>query len=200
MASTTPPTETDMKARIVVEAERLFRDIGYQKTTVGDIAKQMRMSPANVYRFFDSKRSINAAVAERLMSEVETAARRVVGAKESASSRLRRLLLTVHVMNAERYVVESRLHEMVAVAMEQNWDVCSAHMERITGMIAELISDGVAGGEFHAEDIPEAAMCVCSAMMAYFHPQMIAQCAEKPGPTVERMADFAVSALRSSGR
>ena len=198
MASTTSPTETDMRTRIVVEAERLFRDIGYQKTTVGDIAKQMRMSPANVYRFFDSKRSINAAVADRLMSEVETAARRVVDPKETASSRLRRLLLTVHVMNAERYVVESRLHEMVAVAMEENWDVCSAHMERITGMIAELISDGVAGGEFHAEDIHEAAMCVCSAMMAYFHPQMIAQCAEKPGPTVERMADFALSALRSS--
>lgn len=197
MASTTSPTETDMRTRIVVEAERLFRDIGYQKTTVGDIAKQMRMSPANVYRFFDSKRSINAAVADRLMSEVETAARQVVGAEEPAGSRLRRLLLTVHVMNAERYVVESRLHEMVAVAMEENWDVCSAHMERITGMIAELISDGVAGGEFHSEDVPEAAMCVCSAMIGYFHPQMIAQCAEKPGPTIERMVDFTLSALRS---
>ena len=66
-------TETDVRERILVTAERLFREIGYQKTTVADIAKALRMSPANVYRFFDSKKSINAGVARRLMGEVEHA-------------------------------------------------------------------------------------------------------------------------------
>ena len=67
-------TETDTRERILVVAERLFRQLGYQKTTVADIAKELRMSPANVYRFFDSKKSIIAAVAQRLMGEVEEAA------------------------------------------------------------------------------------------------------------------------------
>ena len=44
-------------------AERLFREIGYQKTTVADIAKVLKMSPANVYRFFDSKKAIHQGVA-----------------------------------------------------------------------------------------------------------------------------------------
>src|SRR5688572_17293165 len=63
--------ESDTRGRIVVTAERFFREIGYQKTTVADIAKALRMSPANVYRFFDSKKAINEAVAERLIGEVE---------------------------------------------------------------------------------------------------------------------------------
>ena len=67
-------TETDVRERILVAAERLFREIGYQKTTVADIAKSLHMSPANVYRFFDSKRSITEGVARRLMGEVEHAA------------------------------------------------------------------------------------------------------------------------------
>ncbi|MEA2894349.1 MAG: hypothetical protein QOI05_5142, partial [Bradyrhizobium sp.] len=46
--------EAGTRERILVVAERLFREIGYQKTTVADIAKVLRMSPANVYRFFDS--------------------------------------------------------------------------------------------------------------------------------------------------
>ena len=50
--------ERDTRQSIVDTAERFFRDIGYQKTTVADIAKSLRMSPANVYRFFDSKKSI----------------------------------------------------------------------------------------------------------------------------------------------
>ena len=37
-------TETDVRERILVTAERLFREIGYQKTTVADIAKALRMS------------------------------------------------------------------------------------------------------------------------------------------------------------
>ena len=66
-------TETDTRERILVVAERLFRQLGYQKTTVADIAKELRMSPANVYRFFDSKKSIHESVARALMGEVETA-------------------------------------------------------------------------------------------------------------------------------
>ena len=45
--------ESDTRERILAVAERLFRQIGYQKTTVADIAKELRMSPANVYRFFE---------------------------------------------------------------------------------------------------------------------------------------------------
>ena len=32
-------------------------------------------------------------------------------------------------MNTERYVGNSKLHEMVAIAMEEDWDVCVAHIE-----------------------------------------------------------------------
>ena len=60
-------TETDTRERILVVADRLFRQLGYQKTTVADIAKKLRMSPANVYRFFDSKKSIHEGVARTLM-------------------------------------------------------------------------------------------------------------------------------------
>ena len=50
------------RAAIVEAAERLFRTLGYQKTTVADIARALRMSPANVYRFFPSKAAINEAI------------------------------------------------------------------------------------------------------------------------------------------
>ncbi|MDB5618769.1 TetR/AcrR family transcriptional regulator [Tardiphaga sp.] len=195
MSLVSDTVEADMQARIIVVAERLFREIGYQKTTVADIAKVMRMSPANVYRFFDSKKSIVSAVAQRLMGEVEDAAQVIVAAPAPASRRLRELLTSIHQMNAERYVGDSKLHEMVAIAMEESWDVCTAHMERITGTIAGVIADGAASGEFHVADVPLAAMCTCTSMLRFFHPQMIAQCATKPGPSLDQMIDFVLAGL-----
>ncbi len=189
--------ETDVRERILVTAERLFREIGYQKTTVADIAKALHMSPANVYRFFDSKRSINSGVARRLMGQVEQASQSVAAGRRRAEARLRDLLATVHRMNSERYVGDSKMHEMVAVAMEEDWEVCKNHMECITGVIATVIADGVASGEFHAPDVGLAAQCTCTAMSRFFHPQLIAQCADKPGPTLDQMIDFVIASLKA---
>src|SRR6266550_3347658 len=192
-------TEADTRSRILVVAERLFREIGYQKTTVADIAKVLRMSPANVYRFFDSKKAINEGVARRLMGGVEDAAKTIAAKPESAAARLRELVTTVHRMNCERYVGDSKLHEMVEIAMEESWEVCLPHMQRITGTIAAVIADGAASGEFEAPDVPLAAMCACTAMMRFFHPQMIAQCANKPGPSLDQMIDFVLAGLAPRG-
>ena len=192
--------ESDTRERILVVAERLFRQIGYQKTTVADIAKELRMSPANVYRFFDSKKAIHEGVARGLMGEVEVEARRIAAQSGPAKPRLRELLKTINRMNTERYVGDSKLHEMVEIAMEESWEVCIPHMQRITQIIASVIADGAASGEFEAPDVPLAAMCAFTAMMRFFHPQMIAQCADKPGPSLDQMIGFVLAGLAPRGK
>jgi AcrR family transcriptional regulator len=187
--------EQDTRERILLVAERLFRQLGYQKTTVADIAKELRMSPANVYRFFDSKKSIHEGVCRRLMGEVENASADIVAKPGPASVRLRELIITIHRMNSERYVGDSKLHEMVEVAMEESWEVCLAHMLTITETIGAVIAQGAASGEFEVTDVPLAAMCTCHALIGYFHPQMIAQAKEKPKPTIDQMVDFVLASL-----
>ena len=196
MALVSEHIEPDTRERILVEAERLFREIGYQKTTVADIAKVLRMSPANVYRFFDSKKAIHEGVARGLMGGVEDAAQTIAtGRGSTAASRLRELMTTINRMNTERYVVDSKLHEMVEIAMQESWDVCVAHMQRITETIGSVIAEGAASGEFEVADVRLTAMCACTAMMRFFHPQMIAQCANKPGPSIDEMIDFVLAGL-----
>ncbi|MEH2506908.1 MULTISPECIES: TetR/AcrR family transcriptional regulator [unclassified Bradyrhizobium] len=187
--------ETDTREKILVVAERLFRQIGYQKTTVADIAKELRMSPANVYRFFDSKKAIHEGVARTLMGEVEVEAQRIASMPGPAAVRLRDMMKTINRMNTERYVGDSKLHEMVEIAMQEDWGVCVAHMEMIARTIGQVIGQGAASGEFEVADLQLASLCACTAMMRFFHPQMIAQCATKPGPTIDEMIDFVIAGL-----
>jgi AcrR family transcriptional regulator len=191
--------EPDTRERILVVAERLFREIGYQKTTVADIAKVLRMSPANVYRFFDSKKAIHEGVARTMMGGVEDAAQAIAARAGPAALRLRELVITIHRMNSERYVGDSKLHE-VEIAMEESWEVCVAHMHRLTETIGQVIAEGAASGEFDAPDVPLAAMCTCTAMMRFFHPQMIAQGVNKPGPSLDQMVDFILAGLATRAR
>ena len=155
------------------------------------------MSPANVYRFFDSKKSIHEGVCRVLMGEVEEAGRVIMAKPGSAAGRLRELITTIHRMNSERYVGDAKLHEMVEIAMQESWEVCVAHIQTITQTIAGVIAQGVATGEFEVADIPLAAQCTCHAMIGYFHPQMIAQAQNKPGPSIDQMVDFVLASLVS---
>jgi AcrR family transcriptional regulator len=188
--------EKDTRCRIVRQAEEFFRLYGYQKTTVADIAKALRMSPANVYRFFDSKKSINEEVALRLMGEVEAAAQEVADSALPAPERLRRLIRTIHEMNASRYLGDRKMHEMVAIALEESWPIVRAHVMRLDGMLASIIADGVAAGEFRVKDPAVAARCVHAAILKFCHPAMMAECAgEGIVPELEAMTSFLLAGL-----
>ena len=184
------------QARIVAAAERLVREMGYQKTMVADIAGILRMSPANVYRFFRSKRAIYEAVAARLMEEVETMAAAIASEDGEAVDRLRRLLAAIHLMNARRYTSDEKLHRMVATAMKNDWQVYGVHVERIICIIAQVVDDGTKQGVFEVSDAVPAAMFAKTAMSPFFDPLMIAKSANKPEPTLDQMIDFVMRAFK----
>src|SRR5262245_29727138 len=83
----------DTRARIMDTAEALFRRVGYAKTAVADIAAELGMSPANIYRFFPSKNAIVDAICRRCLSTVEDKAWGVARSKQPAAQRLERLVL-----------------------------------------------------------------------------------------------------------
>src|SRR5712664_1738262 len=85
----------DTRARIMETAEALFRRLGFAKTAVADIAAELGMSPANVYRFFSSKNAIVEAICRRCLAEVENRAWAVARSKLPAAQRMERLILEI---------------------------------------------------------------------------------------------------------
>jgi AcrR family transcriptional regulator len=140
------------RCRIIETAERLFRQIGFQKTTVSDIARELRMSPANVYRFFATKAEINEAVARQLIGETEAAAEKIAAGPGSAAERLSAVIQTNEKMNAERYIGDRKLHDMVDVALNEQWPIIDAHIEHMGVIIGGIIAEGIAAGEFAPGD------------------------------------------------
>jgi AcrR family transcriptional regulator len=190
------PKEVETRCRIIATAERLFREIGYQKTTVADIARNLSMSAGNVYRFFTSKAEINEAVGRQLMGEVEEAARAISEEAGPAAERLRRLIQTVERMNAERYVSDFKLHEMVSVALTENWAIVQDHVLRMDSFLAKIIADGISTGEFRPQDPAMAARAVHTATVRFCHPRLMVECRQIAEPTLDRMVDFCLMALR----
>jgi AcrR family transcriptional regulator len=192
------PTHTETRDRILAEAERLFRIYGYGKTTVADIAAACNMSPSNVYRFFPSKLAINEAICNRFISEADAALLSVVQLDLPASERLAILIAGLDRFMSEHLMNERKVLELVAVAMEEQWETIKAHVDRVTALIAQLIAEGIASGEFRQQDPARAAQCVHAAVATFHHPVIAEQCsAIKDRPSVQEMTAFVLAALKA---
>ena len=75
----------DTHRQIVEVAERLFRQIGFQKTRVAEIARELHMSPANVYRYFATKSEINEAVCLDILGRIEAEVEKIAASRGTAA-------------------------------------------------------------------------------------------------------------------
>ena len=185
----------DMQTTILEVAERLFAEIGFEKTTVADIAREMHMSPANVYRFFSSKAEINEAAARRLLAEVVATVAKIASAADPAEDKLRAFLAGLEKANADRFLNHRKLHELVEAAFDENWPPAKEHVEAITGLLSEILSQGDCDGAFSVGDCDLGAILVRSACMQFYHPRLMVECAQDPEPTLDQMVDFCLNAL-----
>jgi AcrR family transcriptional regulator len=185
------------RCRIIETAERLFREIGFQKTTVSDIARALRMSPANVYRFFATKAEINEAVARQLVGEAEEAAEKIAAGPGTAAERLSAVIRTNEKMNAERYIGNRKLHDMVDVALNEQWPIVDAHIEHMGVIIGGIIAEGINAGEFAPGDPALLARLVQTACVRYCHPRLMVECLDDPEPTSDKMINFCLVVLKT---
>jgi AcrR family transcriptional regulator len=166
----------ETRARILEVAEEHFRRVGYHKTSVADIASELGMSPANVYRFFPSRDAINESICARMVDEAADVASAIARANAPATEKLGQLLTAVHHHNKMTLIGEKHMHDLMVAATQENWPVINAHTRRMATFFEAIIREGIEAGEFVIEDATEAARAVKSAFMPFFHPVLIEHC------------------------
>jgi AcrR family transcriptional regulator len=165
----------DTRARIMETAETLFRRLGFAKTTVADIAGELKMSPANVYRFFSSKNAIIEAICQRCLGELEEKAWAVARSRGSAAERIERLVLETLTYHRENHLVDQRVNDMVLAAIELSWQAIRAHKEHMRMVFETILREGVESGEFEPLDPRETSRLLMISLVHFCHPVLVAQ-------------------------
>jgi len=171
----------DTRARIMDTAEALFRRLGYAKTAVADIAGELKMSPANVYRFFPSKNAIIEAICQRCLSELEDRAWAVARSRGSAAERLERLVLEILAYHKENNLTDQRVNDIVLVAIELSWGAIRAHKEHMRMVFEAVLREGIERGEFERVDPRETSRLMMISLVNFCHPVLVAQYLQDQG-------------------
>ncbi|MES1150146.1 MAG: TetR family transcriptional regulator, partial [Bradyrhizobium guangdongense] len=178
---------------IVQAAIRFYREIGYRKTTVADIARAASMSPANLYRFYPSRQALEEAVVAGLLEDVSAAATSAARSSRSGLERLNATFTAISQLHENRLASDIRLHELLVAAGQENWSVSLSHADRLRDVVRSIIAAGQASGEFRPGSPIALACCLLDAMDAYLNPSRIRAAALRP--TLNELMKFCAGAL-----
>jgi AcrR family transcriptional regulator len=176
MNAQTKTKPEDTRGRIMDVADVLFRRLGFAKTAVADIAGELGMSPANVYRFFPSKNAIVEAICRRCLGELDERAWAIARSRGPAAARIEKLVLEILAYHKDNLLTDKRVNDIVLVAIEDSWDAIQAHKEVIRNVTELIIRDGIEAGEFEKVDPAETSRLLMRSLVAFMHPVLISQC------------------------
>lgn len=187
-ADPAPPADAEPDAfrRAILEAARgQVRRHGEAKTNVVDIARALGTSHTTLYRHFRSKAEIFEAVVRETMAEEQALARAIAAGPGTAAERLEALVLALHARKRERFGGDPEIFALYRRVMQDSPGLVGAYAAAMTAIVAGLLEEGVARGEFRLDDVAAAAGVVRDAVTAFVHPVLVAAAVAAGGPGPE---------------
>ena len=163
----------ETRQQIINAAAERFSRFGYGKTNVAEIARDCRMSPGNLYRYFKNKAEIAESIMREGLEEVLGELRAVLGSRKmAASEQLRTFLMQELEHTYHQLATFPTLLEQVRDPEAQGPLLAQEYMDRSRKLMSEILASGAATGEFKIGDPDEAARYIQAATMQFRYPQM----------------------------
>jgi len=163
--------QEETRARILEAADSRFRTYGYGKTTMAEIASDADMSAANLYRFFENKLDIGAALAQHCFSERHQILQAVVNTTDiTAAERLQQYVLALLRHTHLQFNAEPKMNELVEIIITQRQDLVQQKMASDQQLMVELLHKGQQSGEFDITDLDSTAAAVRNATVKFCMP------------------------------
>lgn len=148
----------------------VIRTLGPEKATISNVAKELGVSHAALYRYFETKADLWRAVTQRWMDELNQQAIEIFESDLAADQKLFELL--VEYSNAKHRVAttDSEMYKnYIALAMKSK-EVVNQSIEAAIQTILQVIEQGITEGIFSSENSLDSAKAVYYAQSCFIHP------------------------------
>jgi len=164
-----------IRARIMDAAQGRFHTYGPGKTTMAEIAGDVGMSAANLYRYFDNKHElVEACVWGFLETQLEQLRDVIQQPSVTAALRLQEFVHTVLRQTHERAEKEPKFDELIEYITGHGSNLMLRRLEVEQALINEILSQAKASGEFFVSDAEVVAQTIHTAIIFLETPDIFA--------------------------
>lgn len=139
---------TGRRAQIIDVSTALFRDGGYQHTSVEDIADRIGFTKPAIYYYFKAKEDILFAIVDEIVERALERMKAIAETDQSPAAKMHNLLAEntrVILQNINANTVFYNERGLLSVEREQ---AIRERERQYTGLVRQIYVDGVQAGEF----------------------------------------------------
>jgi TetR/AcrR family transcriptional regulator, repressor of the ameABC operon len=169
-----PSTDIDAgREELLDHVEALIQQRGGVSVTLAELATTANMSPANLYRFFDSKEALYQAVAERWFAPKIGIMEEVVASDLPIREKLYEFFARRFVLMRDNHVRDPQLFESYLELGREHLDIVLGFVDLADHYQSMLISEAISDGYFEGLTIDEAVSLVNLMIQPFCNPDLI---------------------------
>ena len=152
---------------ILDATDRLLGRLGYQKTTIDDLAREAGVARRTVYLHFPTKEEIFLCSIDRVVDRLLARLREVATSASSPAERLRRMLLERVLFRFDSVsAYHGSLDELLSVLRPAYLRRRERYFRAEAEVLAGVLAEGVRAGELDAVDLQRTARALVTATNA----------------------------------
>lgn len=145
-------TVDDKRNQIIEAALKRFSHFGIAKTSMSEIADDLKLSKANLYYYFPDKFSLIEAIAYRIIDESDATIEKAFGEAKGTLDLLFRMLDMKKAYFEKYYMLILNLHEMNI--NEEKWKTLAKRLfQREVETISRIFKQGIDSNELVTFDV-----------------------------------------------
>jgi AcrR family transcriptional regulator len=136
----------DEQEKIIELGEEKFFREGFHKTTMDDVAAELRMSKKTIYKFFPSKEDLVRAIARHFMSGVKN---KIVNSISTENNAIEKLEALMKVLASTSHKISPRMLDEMRRHLPKLWtEIDNFRVEMMFGNLTKIIDQGKTEGLF----------------------------------------------------
>ena len=166
-------TKDETRQAILAAARCLFLRYGPIKTSMADIARELGMSPTNLYNFYPSRDAILEAIGTQ---DVNTLQRNIVDAITTTSgdwARISAIFMTTARHLHDKLGNEKDILQLQALAKTNRWKFVEDFHDFLRLTADGVLKDAITAGRLHHDDPDGAIAALFDCMMSAWDPVLI---------------------------
>lgn len=166
---------SDLKYRAISIARALVRKHGYEKFRLNDVAKEMGVTHAALYKYFDGKDELLDAVNMEWLDQIDnTLSNIAVDATLTPREQIKAWFMQLYLMKREKVLADIEPYSALIMASEQKKPFIKKHLENQFKQVYSMVQMA-----FPNRDANIATNQLMEATMLYHHPQLVKNDIEK---------------------
>jgi AcrR family transcriptional regulator len=168
--------QEDVREAIMAAAKARLVRYGYGKTTMAELAGDCKMSAGNLYRYFVSKLDIAEALARESFAKTTATLREVVRKPGTAAAdKLEAFVVQQLLSTYQELEHDPHSTEIGQLISRERPEVTEEWLRQVESLVAEILAQGNASGEFDVADVAGTAALIEAALLRYRYPQLWGQ-------------------------